>query len=160
MTPNPTAINGQESIDDPSSPQAALVDFYAAFNGRDYDRMQANWLQSATASMSNPLGGIKRGWAEISAVYKKIFHGPATVYVEFYDYTLHAGADLFLAVGRERGTLQNRHETLQLAIRTTRIYTLDRGRWRQLHHHGSMDQPERLAHYQTALLGNTRGAPL
>ena len=52
--------------------------------------------------MDNPLGGIKRGWDEIKAVYELIFSGPAQVSVEFYDYTLHQSQDMFYAVGRER----------------------------------------------------------
>ncbi len=39
--------------------------------------------------MANPLGGVHRGWPAIREVYERIFTGPAQVYVEFYDYTLH-----------------------------------------------------------------------
>lgn len=49
--------------------------------------MQANWL--------NPLGGVKRGWPEISGVYENIFNGSAKVYVEYFDYTILEGDDFF-----------------------------------------------------------------
>ncbi|MDP2830306.1 MAG: hypothetical protein Q8O37_17095 [Sulfuricellaceae bacterium] len=67
------------------SPHAALVRFYHAFNNRDSVAMEENWDHSGRCVMSNPLGGIKRGWDEIGSVYQKIFHGGARVYVEFYD---------------------------------------------------------------------------
>lgn len=145
-------ITGQERVEDQASPLAALVNFYTAFNQRRYDLMEANWLQTDEASMSNPLGGLKRGWKEISSVYRTIFGGEARVYVEFYDYTLHASETMFLVVGREQGTLEVNKQVVELAIRTSRIFTLREGEWRQLHHHGSMDNPELLASYQRVLL--------
>jgi len=150
MTTQP--ITGQEEHLDNASPVGALANFYAAFNGQNFDLMQANWLQTEEASMSNPLGGIKRGWREIESVYKKIFNGPATVYVEFYDYTIHATDSMFVAVGRERGSLEINNETIELAIRTSRIYTLHEAEWKQIHHHGSIDKSQLLAHYQKILL--------
>lgn len=146
------AITGQESISDGSSPQAALINFYAAFNTQNFVLMEANWLQTAEASMSNPLGGVKRGWNEIRQVYKKIFDGEAKVYVEFYDYSIHASEAMFLAVGRETGCLEINNQKIDLAIRTTRIYSLYENQWKQVHHHGSMDSPELLSNYQNTLL--------
>jgi ketosteroid isomerase-like protein len=147
-------ITGSESTTGESVLFSALINFYAAFNNRDFDRMQANWLLSDQASMSNPLGGIKRGWREISGVYEKIFNGPAAVYVEFYDYSIHATDSMFTAVGRERCTLEINSQCIELAIRTSRIYILHGREWKQLHHHGSMDNPQLLAAYQSALLRN------
>jgi len=146
------AITGNETRDT-DSPRAALIDFYRAFNHRDFHRMQSNWMQSEHASMSNPLGGIKRGWSAIEEVYKKIFEGSATVYVEFFDYSMHVTDTMFVAAGRERGTLAIEDNNLDLSIRTTRIFTLIENRWKQLHHHGSMDSPELLSHYQRILTG-------
>ena len=147
------AITGEETLADDVSPYSALVAFYAAFNQRNQQLMQHNWLQSEQASMSNPLGGVKRGWQQISQVYEKIFHGEARVYVEFYDYSIHQGADMFCAVGRERGELHIDQHSLALEIRTSRIYCRNEGRWQQLHHHGSMDRPQLLLEYQNILLG-------
>lgn len=49
--------------------------------------------------MDNPLGGIKRGWEEIKSIYERIFNGPARVYVEFYDYTIHQTNEIFTPLG-------------------------------------------------------------
>lgn len=132
----------------PSS-QNALAQFYAAFNTCDLELMAANWSQAPDVVMDNPLGGIARGWDEIRAIYQRIFDGPARVSVEFHDYTLHGNHnhDLFFAVGRERGTLE-RGKVLKLSIRTTRVFRRVAGVWRQVHHHGSIDDPEMLRAYQ------------
>ena len=145
------AITGQETMSDEVSPYASLVDFYTAFNHRDFALMEANWLISEEASMSNPLGGVKRGWNEIKEVYRKIFNGSAKVYVEFYDYSIHTSENMFVAVGRERGLLEVNNKKFDLAIRTSRTYCLINDDWKQLHHHGSMDDPEMLANYQNIL---------
>lgn len=144
-------VTGQENPIDPSTPLGALAEFYRAFNARDVDMMGGNWLQTEEASMDNPLGGIRRGWQEIGEVYRRIFTGRAAVTVEFFDYSLHESRDSFLAVGRERGRLVAGETTLDLKIRTSRWYVRADGRWRQLHHHGSMDDSELLARYQNAV---------
>jgi len=147
-----TPITGQESFENDNTPIATLFAFYRAFNHGDLNLMRHNWLMSEEASMSNPLGGIKRGWKEIESVYEKIFHGPATVYVEFYDYSIHHSDDMFIAVGRESGSLTINDNSIDLAIRTSRIYRRIDATWKQIHHHGSMDNPELLSHYQKTLL--------
>ncbi len=154
MKPQQTAITGREMIADDNLPERALSDFYCAFNDRDLGAMAENWSQSDEASMDNPLGGIKRSWAEIRTVYERLFDGPARVCVEFYDHTLHRSAGFFLAVGRERGSFTSGDMTIPLAIRTSRIYRLEDGRWRQLHHHGSIDDPLLLERYQRAVSGS------
>lgn len=153
-------ITGQEKKSDSTAPYSALVDFYHSFNNQNFDLMEKNWLQSAEASMSNPLGGVKRGWEEIKEVYTKIFNGPAKVYVEFYDYSIYTTDYMFVAVGREKGTLKINNEIIELSIRTSRIYCLYENQWKQVHHHGSMDDPQRLARYQTSLLGKPIGGTL
>ena len=145
-------ITGQEKITDNTPPYSALVDFYLSFNSQNFDLMEQNWLQTAEASMSNPLGGIKRGWDEIKEVYKKIFTGAAKVYVEFYDYSIYTTDNMFVAVGREKGTLEINSEITELFIRTSRVYCRYENQWKQVHHHGSMDDPKLLAKYQAALL--------
>lgn len=42
---------------------------------------------------------------------------------------------------------------IELAIRTSRIYRKAGGRWRQIHHHGSVEDPDLLARYRAAVLG-------
>ena len=115
--------------------------------------MAENWANTDEVVMDNPVGGVMRGWGAVRAVYERIFGGEGTVTVEFYDYTLHEAGDVGYAVGRERGELRLGQDVMKLAIRTTRVYRQIQGRWRQVHHHGSMDDPEMLARYQKAIAG-------
>ena len=148
-----TAITGSESADvKVSDPEFALIEFYRAFNSCDLDLMSKNWEQTEQSSMSNPLGGLKRGWKPIKEVYERIFNGTAQVYVEFYDYTIHHSGVMFIAVGRERGYLQQGKNKINLSIRTSRTYRQDCGRWYQIHHHGSIEAPKLLEQYQKAVL--------
>jgi ketosteroid isomerase-like protein len=144
-------ITGDENLETLSGLGRALAEFYAAFNGRDLKRMAQNWADSDDVVMDNPVGGITRGWEEIRAVYERIFGGRSRVRVEFHDYTLHEAGEMGYAVGRERGELRRGDEVLRLAIRTTRVFRRMEGRWRQVHHHGSMDDPRMLAQYQEAV---------
>lgn len=146
-------INGGEKIEDANTPYAALVHFYTAFNLANENMMKDCWLQTEQASMSNPLGGVKRGWSAIAEVYAKIFNGPAQVFVEFYDYSIYESSDMFCAVGREHGYLDIDQQRIELKIRTSRIYCREQGDWKQLHHHGSMDDAELLRRYQSILSG-------
>ena len=145
-------INGATCPEQVSTPVDALQEFYYAFNTGDLKVMASNWAAGSEIAMSNPLGGIKRGWDEIGAVYQRIFTGPARVYVEFYDYQLFETDLMFCVAGRERGHMDKGGERLDLAIRTSRIFRHLDGRWRQVHHHGSIDSPELLEAYQTAVL--------
>ena len=146
-----TPITGREDPGTLGEPEQALVQFYRAFNDRDLGLMAENWQDSPEVAMDNPLGGIKRGWPEIRSVYERIFAGAARVQVEFHDYTLHVIGDVFFAVGRERGMFETDGTKLDLAIRTTRIFRRAGGRWRQVHHHGSIDNPDLLGAYQQAV---------
>jgi ketosteroid isomerase-like protein len=146
-------ITGAEPIRNGAEPFNALVEFYRAFNTRDLTLMSANWTTSDEASMSNPLGGVRRGWESIQEAYSKIFRGSAEVYVEFYDYTIHHAGMMFCAVGRERGYFRQHGKQVDLAIRTSRFYRMNGGKWHQVHHHGSIDAPALLAEYQSAVFG-------
>ena len=154
MTPEQSSITGNEDAKNLSSALQVLVGFYRAFNTRDLNVMSLNWAQTKDISMDNPVGGIKRGWTEIREVYDRIFNGPAEVYVEFYDYTLHETSGFFFVVGRERGQFRVGSKVIELAIRTSRIYQRIDERWQQIHHHGSIDDPVLLAEYQAAVRGN------
>lgn len=153
MMPVQEAITGSEDWGELVSPYHALVHFYCAFNSGHLRMMADNWMQSDDIAMDNPLGGIKRGWVEIRRVYERIFSGPAKVYVEFYDYTIHETAEMFYAVGRERGSIRIGDEEITLAIRTSRIFQKSDGRWKQVHHHGSIEDPQLLERYQHAVTG-------
>lgn len=153
MEPVQKAITGKEDQEDMLQPYQALVQFYSAFNGRDMNIMSQNWHKSDEIAMDNPLGGIKRGWDEIKEVYEKIFNGPAEVYVEYYDYTIHETKEIFYAVGRERGYFKLGDVEIKLAIRTSRIFKRVKGIWKQVHHHGSIENPDLLKRYQAAVIG-------
>lgn len=144
-------IDGSE-IKNESSEIMALSKFYKAFNNQDILLMEQSWLNTADISMDNPIGGIRRGWEEIGNGYHKIFNGNAKVYVEFYDFSIHKTTNMFFATGRERGYFKTDTFEISLAIRTTRIFILVDGNWRQIHHHGSIDNPDLLKTYQEAIL--------
>ena len=148
MTREMTLITGAESPGPSGSADEALRQFYQGFNACDLEQVAGNWAATPEISMANPLGGLKRGWPEIRSVYERLFSSDARVYVELYYYTLQETGELFIAVGRERGELTWGPQRVELAIRTSRIYRRIGGGWRQVHHHGSMDEPERLARYQ------------
>ena len=147
-----TAINGSEEISTLINDETrALSLFYKAFNNRLMELMERSWLNTEEISMDNPIGGIRRGWSAIAEGYDRIFNGKAKVYVEFYYYTIHQTENMFFATGRERGTFRTDSETIELAIRTTRIFIKLEGAWRQIHHHGSIDEPALLERYQKAV---------
>jgi len=135
--------------------RAALERFYFAFNQRSAEALVSVWAPDALVSLNNPLGGVLRGIDDIGALYQRIFDGPARVWVELYDIVEYAGADTVVFAGRERGEFTRDGRTVPLAIRTSRVfqYLGDTLGWRQVHHHGSIDDPEALAHYQRAVRG-------
>lgn len=150
----PAVINGRNCYMGAQAPVLTLIAFYAAFNNRDLAAMERNWwAQGDEAVMANPLGGVRRGWPAIREVYERIFTGPAQVYVEFYDYTLHEAGEVFHAVGRERGYFERDGRQIELAIRTSRVFRKHEGRWHQIHHHGSIEDPALLDRYQKAVRG-------
>jgi len=156
MKPIITAITGNNELkirpqEVNESIYEALNNFYMAFNSKDLGLMQKNWLNTEDIAMSNPLGGIKRGWDEIEEVYKRIFLAEANVYVEFYDYTIIYMQDGFCAIGREKGFLELDGETIDLAIRTSRVYRAVESGYAQVHHHGSIEKTELLKDYQNLL---------
>lgn len=146
------AITGSEQISDVRDPLHALAEFYRALNTRDLALMETNWDNGNDPAMDNPLGGIKRGWPEIRPVYESLFRVHGEFHFEFYDYTLHCFQEIFYVVGRERGYLRTPGNNLEMRIRTTRVFRFDGRRWRQVHHHGSVDDPQLLKAYQTAVL--------
>ena len=144
------AITGEEK-QFLSDEHKALVEFYRAFNKQDIKLMQKNWSEFESI-MDNPLGGILRGWENIQEVYKKIFFGDAKVYVEFYDYSIHKEKEMFFTAGRERGHIIKNGKKISLDIRTSRIYAKENGKYRQLHHHGSITDAKLLDTYQKLVM--------
>lgn len=145
-------ITGAETPAENGGPLDALIGFYKAFNSGDLDGLATNWAEGDVPSMDNPIGGIRRGWPSIREGYEKLFQGPARVQVAFHDFSSQGGSDWHLFAGREKGQCQTPEATIDLRIRTTRWFTKSKGVWRQLHHHGSIDDPTLLAAYQRAVL--------
>lgn len=137
----------------PRDARGALEAFYHAFNRRDLEGLSESWEQADTSVMSNPLGGVCRGWRDIRALYVGLVSGDAQVGVEFHDYTIDEVGDVFWAVGRERGVLTAPGGILDLAFRTTRIFRRSEDVWRQTHHHGSIEDPVLLQRYRQLVLG-------
>ncbi len=149
--PIQSPITGHEDLGDLSQPQQALAQFYRAFNTRDLKMIDDNFAQSDEVAIDNPLGGIRRGADEPYKMYEGVFKSSADVHVEFWDYTIHRTGDVFWAVSRERGTYRDGNDLKTLNIRTSRIFQLINGRWRQMHHHGSIEDAKLLANYQNAV---------
>ncbi len=150
MKTQQTPITGKENPRDLPPQLQALSEFYAAFNQRDLEKMAQVWVQTDEAVIINPVG-IKRGWEEIRAAYTRMFNGPGSGQVEFYDYSVHADGELFYAAGRERGEFRQGGTSIPLAARTTNIFKYIDGRWRLVHHHVSLDDPKTLAVFRQAL---------
>jgi quercetin dioxygenase-like cupin family protein len=153
MSLNLTEITGAEARAGDGSPLDALIDFYRSFNAKDVAGLATNWAEGDAPSMDNPIGGIRRGWPAIREGYSKLFNGPATVQVAFHDFSSQGGNDWHLFVGREKGVCTTPTASLDLRIRTTRWFIEKNGVWRQLHHHGSIEEPTLLADYQRAIFG-------
>ncbi len=133
--------------------RACLESFYHAFNQRSSQVLRQVWADDPLIQLNNPLGGIVRGIEGIADLYGGIFDGPARVWVEYHDVVEHAGADVVVFAGRERGEFRVGDTVIPLDIRTTRILAYDGRRWGQIHHHGSITDPELLAAYQEAVRG-------
>ncbi len=144
-------VTGREEPIDPREPLGALSEFYRAFNSRDLVLMENNWVSSDEATIAHPLGGIRHGWNDIRQVYERIFRAAATVNIEFHDFTLHEIGDVFYAVGNEEGVLLGNKESLDLKFRTSRLFRFIDGRWRQVHHHGSIEDPVLMAWYKAVV---------
>ncbi len=151
MDPVQEPITGDEDLGDLSQPRQALAQFYRGFNTRDLGLIDANFALTDEVAIDNPIGGIPRGRQEPHLMYEKIFTSPADVRVEFWDYPINLVGDVFLAIGRERGSYVAGGQRNSLSIRTTRILRRFEGKWRQIHHHGSIDDPGMLAAFQKAV---------
>ncbi len=150
-----TPVTGREHKDRLTPQMKSLCEFYQALNNRDLELMAQNWARTDEAVMDNPLGGIRRGWEEIRTTYERLFGSSGHYWFEFYDYSYHEAGGIFYVVGRERGEYSAGETMLKMAIRTTRVFRRIDGEWRQVHHHGSIDEPGLLAAYQQAVKPNS-----
>lgn len=133
---------------------AALESFYYALNHRDLDVMASVWSHDKLAQLNNPVGGILRGGDEAVALYRHVFESGMRLQVTFSDAVTYMQPNTALFAGREMGTYSaNDQPPSSLEIRTSRFFGYDdqAGRWLQLHHHGSIDDPRVLRAYQLAV---------
>ncbi|MDR6635104.1 hypothetical protein J2X72_003916 [Phyllobacterium sp. 1468] len=153
MSTYPEEISGLETRFGDGRVSDSLIEFYRAFNDGDIAALEQNWCQGDVPSMNNPIGGIRRGWNSIREGYLKLFSGRARVQVTFHDFTGQGGEGWHLFVGRERGVCTTPQEELNVNFRTTRWFILKVGVWRQLHHHGSVEDPQMLQNYKKLIFG-------
>ena len=130
---------------------AALETFYFALNNADLDSLASVWSAAELAQLNNPVGGIIRSGAAITALYRKIFASEMNLQVTFTDAATYSYPGVAVFAGRELGTYRDRdgRET-PIRIRTTRVFHYTDSRWVQVHHHGSIDDAPALAAYQEA----------
>lgn len=151
------AANRLSEIHQPSEDgaRALLESFYFAFNQRDIEVFQQVWAEDELIQLNNPLGGILRGYVSIAALYAEIFGSSARVWVEFSDIVEYQTDSMVVFAGRETGEFARDEQVVPLAIRTSRIIQWFGSTvgWRQVHHHGSIDNVEMLAQYQRAVRG-------
>lgn len=135
-------VTGKEGKDNLRPPMRALSDS----------------MRPSTAGISRKWRGIGRRpmrlswiilWVVSSAEH--LFNSQSQFYFEFYDYSFHAAGEIFYVVGRERGEFRMGKMVLNMAIRTSRIFRLMNSRRQQVHHHGSIDDPDLLSNNQKAI---------
>lgn len=133
--------------------RAALETFYFAFNAPSLSTLGAVWLDEPTVQLNNPVGGILRGIGPITELYTKVFSS-ADVWVELSDIIEMSFSDTVVFAGRERGEFARDGVVVPLEIRTSRVFVrVPAVGWRQVHHHGSIDDPDLLGRYQAAVRG-------
>jgi ketosteroid isomerase-like protein len=150
----PDSVNRLAETADPSvrGARAALESFYYAWHHRDADTLRAVWSDDPLAQLDNPVGGILRGGDAIAGLYQQAFAKAADVRVTFGDVIAYHGQGDAVFAGRETGSYATPDGApTPLEIRTTRYFRYADGRWRQYHHHGSIDDPDALRAYQQAI---------
>ena len=95
---------------------------------------------------------MREVWLEL---YERIFRSDGRAWVELSDVTAMQAGETVAFVGRESGEYAGTIDTVAIAIRTSRWFSYDEdaGRWQQIHHHGSIDDPQLLDRYQRAVAG-------
>lgn len=132
---------------------AVLETFYYALNHADLDTLTAVWSDDDLVQLDNPVGGILRSRDAVTDLYQRIFTSGIDVQVTFTDAATYLSTGIAVYAGREVGSYRSAAgDRKPLEIRTTRVFGWQDhlSRWAQLHHHGSIDNPQALAAYQTA----------
>lgn len=155
----PQSRDRQAEAKDPTADGAiaALETFYYALNQHDTKAMTAVWSPHELAQLNNPVGGILRGGKNAVALYQRIFDSGMQLEITFSDATTYLEPTTAVFAGRETGIYAPAGKPASpLEIRTSRFFHYDQnaGRWVQLHHHGSIDDPDALRAYQLAVKGD------
>ena len=127
---------------------AALETFYYSLNRKDLEVFRQIWMNRELVQLDNPSGGVVRGINPITDLYTGILRGTVQVSMDFFDIVEYSFESCVVFAGREHGEFAKNGKNLWLEIRTSRVFAYDDGRWRQIHHHGSIDQPNLLLSYQ------------
>lgn len=134
--------------------RAALETFYYSLNNQDAATLEAVWGDDPSVLLYNPLGGIVRGRGGVGDLYRRVFESGRGVQVSFGNVVEFVGPDHAVFVGQETGSYPAADGSrVPLRIRTSRYFRREDGRWRQFHHHGSIDDPDSLAAYQASVRG-------
>ncbi|MHC5747539.1 MAG: YybH family protein [Nostoc sp.] len=133
--------------------RAALETFYYAFNQHSIETLTHIWLNCPLVQLNNPVGGMLRGYEPIRDLYSKLFTGSLNVWVEFEDIVEYFSGKTAIFAGEERGEFTTKDRIIPLRFRTSRCfqYSENDGGWRQIHHHGSIDNVKLLEAYQLAV---------
>jgi ketosteroid isomerase-like protein len=132
---------------------AALETFYFALNNADLDVLAEIFSDDDLTQVDNPVGGIVRSGPAIVELYRHLFASGLHLSVTFTDVATYWTPDAAMFAGRERGQYTNPEgEQVPTEFRTSRYFTWHprHERWRQIHHHGSVDDPIALHDYQMA----------
>jgi ketosteroid isomerase-like protein len=137
--------------------RAALETFYYAFNTRSVDLARRIWADDPLVQLVSPVGGLVRGSAGIAAGYERFFSGSLRVQTVLEDIVAYVTPELVVFTERERGTYT--HEGAPEARsdlaegRSICIFRFiaPQGGWRLVYHHVSLDDPDALARYQSAV---------
>ncbi|CAN5713262.1 nuclear transport factor 2 family protein [soil metagenome] len=134
---------------------SALETFYFALNTAQLDLVVDNWATHPLVQMDNPLGGVTRGRPALRNVYDRLFRSGARLVVTLSEITMYVGVDHVVFAGRENGTFvdPSTGDEVSVEIRTNRYFRHETtvGRWRQFHHHGSVDDVASLSAYRTSV---------
>jgi hypothetical protein len=151
------SANKIDGIREPGIEGARMLmeSFYFAFNNRNLEVFGKVWANHELIQLNNPLGGILRGYEPIAALYEQVFNGPASVWVELSDIVEFQTGNMIVFARRESGEFTRTNRILPLSIRTSRViqwFGSETG-WKQVHHHGSIDDARLLEEYQQAVRG-------
>ncbi|MET7400164.1 nuclear transport factor 2 family protein [Dactylosporangium sp. NPDC005572] len=132
---------------------AALETFYYALNHGDLDVLAQIWSDDDLTQVDNPVGGIVRSGPAIVELYRHLFESGMQLEITFTDAATYWTPGAAMFAGRELGHYTNAEgERVPMEFRTSRYFTWHprHERWRQIHHHGSLDDPVALHDYQVA----------